>query len=83
MIVAVCTWSHGSGYFPGEVKGISSLSSYGLGLASVLLLFASILAHEFGHALVARRRGVEVEEIDPLGAAGRLENARPAKDSRR
>ncbi len=63
-VVALFTWSLGSGYFPAEVKGISPLASYALGLASVLLLFASILAHEFGHALVARRRGVEVEEID-------------------
>ncbi|MBV9799609.1 MAG: hypothetical protein JO039_16300 [Solirubrobacterales bacterium] len=74
VIVALCTWSLGSGYFPAEVKGISSLASYGLGLASVLLLFASILAHEFGHALVARRRGVEVEEIDLwlLGGVSRM-----------
>ena len=28
------------------------------------MLFASILAHEFGHAIVTRRRGVEIEEID-------------------
>ena len=33
---------------PGEVPGISAAASYALGLASVLLLFASILAHEFG-----------------------------------
>lgn len=64
VVVALFTWSLGSSYFPAEVKGISPVASYGLGLASVLLLFASILAHEFGHALVARRRGVEVEEID-------------------
>ena len=64
VIVALITWSLGSSYFPAEVKGISPLASYALALASVLLLFASILAHEFGHALVARRRGVEVEEID-------------------
>ena len=74
VIVALFTWSLGSSYFPSEVKGIAPLASYGLGLASVLLLFASILAHEFGHALVARRRGVEVEEIDLwlLGGVSRM-----------
>jgi len=43
-------------------------------LASALLLFASILAHEFGHALVARRHGIEVEEIDLwlLGGVSRM-----------
>jgi Zn-dependent protease len=55
IIVALFTWSLGAGYYPGEVPGISAAASYALGLASVLLLFASILAHEFGHALVARR----------------------------
>ena len=74
VIVALITWSLGAGYYPVEVKGIAPLASYGLGLASVLLLFASILAHEFGHALVARRRGVEIEEIDLwlLGGVSRL-----------
>ena len=73
-IVALITWSLGAGYYPVEVKGIASLASYGLGLASVLLLFASILAHEFGHALVARRRGVQIEEIDLwlLGGVSRM-----------
>jgi Zn-dependent protease len=64
LVVVLFTWSLGTGYYPVEVKGISAPAAYGLGLASVLLLFASILAHEFGHALVARQRGVEVEEID-------------------
>ena len=74
VIVALITWSLGAGYYPVEVKGIAPLASYGLGLASVLLLFASILAHEFGHALVARRRGVEIEEIDLwlLGGVSRM-----------
>ena len=64
VIVVLITWSLGSSYFPEEIHGISSTASYALGLASALLLFASILAHEFGHALVARRHGIEVEEID-------------------
>jgi len=74
VIVALITWSLGAGYYPGAVHGIAPLASYGLGLASALLLFASILAHEFGHALVARRRGVEIEGIDLwlLGGVARM-----------
>jgi Zn-dependent protease/predicted transcriptional regulator len=74
VIVALITWSLGNSYFPEEVHGITSGVSYALGLASALLLFASILAHEFGHALVARRHGIEVEEIDLwlLGGVSRM-----------
>jgi Zn-dependent protease len=74
IIVALITWSLGAGYYPGEVHGITPLASYALGLASALLLFASILAHEFGHALVARRHGIEIEEIDLwlLGGVARM-----------
>ena len=74
IIVALITWSLGAGYFPGEVPGITTVGAYALGLASALLLFASVLAHEFGHALVARRRGVEIEEIDLwlLGGMARM-----------
>src|ERR1017187_1632131 len=74
LIVALITWSLGSSYFPEQVHGIGSTASYALGLASALLLFAGILAHEFGHALVARRHGIEVEEIDLwlLGGVSRM-----------
>ena len=73
-IVALITWSLGASYFPEEVHGISPGASYALGLASALLLFASILAHEFGHAIVARRHGIAVEEIDLwlLGGVSRM-----------
>ncbi len=73
-IVALITWTLGSSYFPEQVPGISPAAAYGLGLASALLLFASILVHEFGHAIVARRHGIEVEEIDLwlLGGVSRM-----------
>jgi Zn-dependent protease len=40
----------------------------------VLVIFAGILAHELAHALVARRAGVEIEEIDLwlLGGVARM-----------
>ena len=74
VIVALITWSLGDSYFPEVVNGISPAASYALGLASALLLFASILAHEFGHAIVARRHGIEVEGIDLwlLGGVSRM-----------
>ena len=33
-------------------------------VVSVLLLFGSLIVHELGHALVARRQGIAVEKID-------------------
>lgn len=64
LIVALITWSLGADYYPSRVDGIAPVASYALGLLSALLLFASVVAHEFGHALTARRHGVEVEGID-------------------
>jgi Zn-dependent protease/predicted transcriptional regulator len=74
LILVLITWSLGASYFPEAVPHISTAAAYALGLASALLLFVSILAHEFGHALVARRHGIEVEEIDLwlLGGVSRM-----------
>ncbi len=61
--------------------GVSLVASYGVvpGLISVVAFFASILAHEFGHALVARRYGVATESIDlwALGGVARLDRESP------
>jgi Zn-dependent protease len=74
LIVALITWSLGAVYYPDQVDGVSLAASYALGFASALLLFASILLHELGHAIVARRHGVEIEEIDLwlLGGVAKL-----------
>jgi Zn-dependent protease len=73
-IVALITWSLGAVYYPDEAPGLAPAAAYGLGLLSALLLFASILLHELGHSLVARRHGVEIEEIDLwlLGGVARM-----------
>jgi Zn-dependent protease/predicted transcriptional regulator len=73
-IVALITWSLGAVYYPDAVSGIAPLAAYSLGLLSALLLFASILLHELGHAVIARRHGVAIEEIDLwlLGGVARM-----------
>ncbi|MEM1334092.1 MAG: site-2 protease family protein [Actinomycetota bacterium] len=61
--------------------GVFLTAQYGVvaGSIAALALFASILAHEFGHALVARRHGVNTESIDlwALGGMARLDRESP------
>jgi Zn-dependent protease len=74
LIVVLIAWSLGAVYYPDQAPGIAPAAAYALGLASALLLFASILLHELGHSVVARRHGVEIEEIDLwlLGGVARM-----------
>ncbi len=74
VIVALITYSLGAVYYPDQSPGIAPAAAYALGLLSALLLFASILLHELGHAVVARRHGVDIEEIDLwlLGGVARM-----------
>jgi len=45
---------------------------------SVLLLFGSLIVHELGHALVARRQGIEVKKIDLFLFGGLTQMSRDA-----
>jgi Zn-dependent protease len=42
----------------------SSTTAFGAAVAAAFLLFGSIVFHELGHALAARREGIQVEGID-------------------
>jgi Zn-dependent protease len=61
--------------------GVNLAASLGVvpGLIATAAFFASILAHEFGHALVARRYGVQTESIDlwALGGVAHLDREPP------
>jgi Zn-dependent protease/CBS domain-containing protein len=62
LVLGLVTWTYGGGLaadFPGLGSGVAGL----LGLTAALLLFASVLAHELGHSLVALRQGINVQSI--------------------
>ena len=50
--------------FAEELPGASNTTTYVTAVAGALLFFLSIALHELGHAVVARRNGVEVLGID-------------------
>jgi Zn-dependent protease len=47
-------------------------------VVTVLVLFASLIVHELGHALVARRQGIEVRRIDLFLFGGLTQMSRDA-----
>jgi len=49
--------------FPGMYPGWEQSLYWVMGVASSLLFFASVIAHEFAHSLVAMRKGVPVKSI--------------------
>jgi Zn-dependent protease len=61
-----------------EMLGGSRTTAYLVAVASVLSFFASLILHELGHALVARRNGLTVAGID-LWAFGGITRASESK----
>ena len=60
---ALITWSLASSVFPAQNPGLSDTTYVSMALVAALLFFASLLLHELGHAIQARRDGVEIEGI--------------------
>lgn len=63
VVFALITWTLASGVFPNHNPGLGDGTYLAMALAAALLFFVSLLLHELGHALVARREGMEIDGI--------------------
>jgi Zn-dependent protease/CBS domain-containing protein len=62
-VFALIAWSLSDGVFPSQDPGLSHGTYVAMGIVAALLFLVSILLHELGHSLVARREGIEVDSI--------------------
>jgi Zn-dependent protease/CBS domain-containing protein len=63
LIFFLLTWSLAEGLFRHDYPGWSTAAIWLAGAATSLLLFVSVLLHEFAHSVMARRQGMTVSSI--------------------
>ena len=63
IIFFLILWSFTAGVFPQQAPGLGGVVYLLMGVVGTLLFFASLVVHELSHAIIARRRGIEVESI--------------------
>lgn len=62
-LLALLMWTLSRGVFPSTNPGLGDNAYFAMAVISSLAFFGSILLHELGHALQARRDGMEIDGI--------------------
>ena len=63
VVFSLIVWTWATGVFPSTNPGHSDGAYVAMALVGAFLFFFSLLLHELGHALQARREGMEIEGI--------------------
>ena len=62
-LLALLMWTLATGIFPETNPGLGDNAHFAMAVVASLGFFASILLHELGHALQARREGMQIDGI--------------------
>jgi Zn-dependent protease/predicted transcriptional regulator len=63
VVFALIAWTLASAVFPSTNPHLSRAAHIAMAVVAALCFFASLLAHELGHALQARREGMRIDGI--------------------
>jgi Zn-dependent protease len=63
VVFGLITWSLATAVFPDQNPGLGDGTYYAMAVVAAVLFFTSLLLHELGHALQARREGMEIDGI--------------------
>lgn len=83
IVAVLITWTLAAVLFPAMYSSLGLVTHIGMGVAGALGLFASVVLHEVGHSLVARRVGVPIKGITLFifgGVAELQDEPRTARD---
>jgi Zn-dependent protease len=62
-VFILIAWSLADGYMPHQYPGLGVVTYWAIGIASAIILFASILVHELSHSYIAKRNGLPIARI--------------------
>jgi Zn-dependent protease/CBS domain-containing protein len=82
IIFGLIAWTLSTGYFPAQSPDLPPASYWARGLVASLLFFVSILFHELGHAVVARRQGLRTRSITLFVFGGVAQLEKDPRDGR-
>ena len=76
LLAVLVTWSLATGLFPHYFEGFSARAYWTMAVLGAAGLFMSIILHELGHSLVARRFGLQIKSITlfVFGGVADMEN---------
>jgi len=63
LVFVLIAWSLAYGYMPHQYPGLSPLTYWAIGIASAIVLFASVLIHELSHSYIAKKNGLPIARI--------------------
>ncbi len=80
VVFVLIAWTLAVGVFPTQNPGLSDGTYLVMAVVAALVFFASLLAHELGHALQARRERMEIDGITLwlFGGVARFKGAFPS-----
>jgi Zn-dependent protease/CBS domain-containing protein len=82
IIFGLIVWTLSTGYFPAQYPDLPASSYWAKGLVASLLFFVSIVLHELGHAVVARRHGLRTRSITLFVFGGVAQLEKDPRDGR-
>lgn len=63
LVFILIAWSLAYGYMPRQYPGLDVVTYWAIGIASVIVLFASVLIHELSHSYIAKKNGLPIARI--------------------
>ena len=81
VVFLLIAWSLAYGYMPHQYPGLGAATYWGIGIASAIILFVSVLVHELAHSYVAKKNGLPIARITLFFFGGVSEMTEEPRDA--